>query len=102
MDTNNYSAIQGILLGYSLRTTWLDNDINHTNRKYQVRNNTMIIRDLWPYSLYNISVAGFTKYGDGPRSSIQLRTEGKGLTVGRVDTIVIRTNNHNVDDANVE
>lgn len=71
------SKTQGKILGYTLYITAIDN-VNASFQVFTIGNNKTIF-NLWPFTRYNISVAGFTKVGNGPRSKyLLLKTNGKG------------------------
>ncbi|KAK3749470.1 hypothetical protein QZH41_013442, partial [Actinostola sp. cb2023] len=71
--------VSGVLLGYRVFLNWADNDpvFAFRNHYFCVNVSSTNIDNLWPYTVYNISVAGFTKVGVGLASSILVRTNGE-------------------------
>ena len=67
---------QGIIKGYRV---YYDDKLRHSGNVSMPSSQThLLLGGLMSYTQYNISVAGFTKFGEGPRTSVLIETDEGG------------------------
>lgn len=74
--------VLGVLLGFRIFFNTADNDpkFHPNSRVVKSVNDTIKMGGLWPYTVYNLSIAAYTRMGHGVVSnSLLVKTDGKGM-----------------------